>query len=259
MEDQPMSEDFEAPEKSVEDLLDAAKAKLAGWTPEQRDAMWAAQRESFARANVAIDKPLAADGSRADLPEGAVMENGMKNQSSSSGRFYGRSTIYGKDKEHNTPFMTRWWFGRLRLHIFHRGDADPDPHDHPWGFWTFPLTSYVEEVIDGDLAFMGREQTVICHSAKATRRQVVPAFWPSYRPATHTHRVLGRFDPVNSRFETKTGEITKPEFRPGKVVTIVWRGPDERKWGFLKHRDGRWCWVAWRDYVFANGKSAPCE
>ena len=213
--------------------------------------------------------PLAADGSRADLPEGAVMENGMKNQSSSAGRFYGRSVIYGKDGEHNTPYMTRYWIGRLRLHIFYRGDHDPDPHDHPWGFWTFPLTSYVEEVVEHDAAAQDEfiltkltyEEWVrwqngeTSHRFYRTRRQIVRAFWPHYRPATHTHRVLGRARVQGFNADWSLGHVVGE----GRIVTIVWRGKDERKWGFLKNRDGRWCWVAWRDYVFANGKSAPCE
>src|SRR4051812_39357096 len=92
----------------------------------------------------------------------------------------GFETIYGVDGEHDTPFLTRVRLGRLRMHVFHRGDADPDCHDHPWDFWTFPLTSYVEEVVD--LATL------------RMRRQVVPAARWSYRPAEHTHRVLGRYD-----------------------------------------------------------------
>ena len=47
------------------------------------------------------------------------------------------------------PYLTRYHllstpWGGLYLHHFHRGDQDPDPHDHPWDFWTFPLKSYWE-------------------------------------------------------------------------------------------------------------------
>ena len=186
---------------------------------------------------------------RDDLPDGALMENGLRNQTTSAERPYGKSTIYGKDGEHNTPYMTRWWIGRLRLHVFYRGDADPDPHDHPWPFWTFPLTPYVEEVTK--ITGTGYKQT----------RRVVPAFWPSYRAATHTHRVLGRFDPEKTAMyiPNPPGSGIVPQWRPGKIVTLVWRGKSERPWGFLKNRDGKWCWIAWKEYVFGNGKSAPCE
>src|SRR5690606_161477 len=77
-----------------------------------------------------------------------AFEQSAKKQTSSAGRFWGKSVIYGKEDDHATPYMTRYWIGRLRLHIFHRGDQDPDCHDHPWSFWTFPFTPYVEEVLE---------------------------------------------------------------------------------------------------------------
>jgi hypothetical protein len=177
-------------------------------------------------------------------------------------------TIYGVADEHDTPYMTRATIGRLRLHIFWRGDADPDPHDHPWGFWTFPLTSYVEEVIDherlschyhdgcsqgfpveqcdcarqGLVDAPGRSPHML-RSLPVKRTQTVKAWRLHYRPATHTHRVLGR---------------GKGVVRPGPVVTFVWREEVSRPWGFLKCRDGRWCWQDWHAYVFEGGKHAPC-
>lgn len=172
----------------------------------------------------------------------------------SQGKLFGRSTIFGRDGEHKTPYMTRFWIGRLRLHIFHRGDQDKDCHDHPWDFWTFPLTSYVEEVVDPDVARCVQNSEL---SIGARRRvpekhlQVVPAFRLSYRPATHCHRVLGRYN------GTRVGG--QPVVDGRRVVTLVWRGGTGRKWGFLKNRDGRWCWTPWKDYVFGGGKDAPCS
>jgi hypothetical protein len=179
-------------------------------------------------------------------------------------RFFGRHTIIGED---GTAYMTRYWLGRLRLHVFTRGDQDRDPHDHPWGFWTFPLTSYVEEVTlpnryEGEPDF-------------ETHRQVVRRFRWHYRPATHTHRVLGYWngrherpspwrlegsetvDSYDARGRIRPTEGYTPSFRTGTIVTIVWHEKGSRKWGFLKHRDGRWCWVHWREYV--TGRDAPCE
>lgn len=148
-------------------------------------------------------------------------------------------TIYGVEFEHDTPYMTRVTSGRLRFHIFWRGDQDPDPHDHPWGFWTFPLTTYVEE------AFLASEGD---NPRKVNR--VVRAFWPHYRPASYTHRVLGR-----GSYLWGGGVVI-----PGPVVTLVWREHTSRPaWGFLKCRDGRWCWQDWRAYVYGGGKHAPCE
>lgn len=164
-------------------------------------------------------------------------------------RSWGVSTIYGVDGEHSTPYLTRLMLGRLRLHIFHRGDADPDCHDHPWDFWTFPLTAYVEEVV---------ENIGVGTPVWVRRHQVVQAFRISFRPATHTHRVLGRLDgwwPMVGALDP----YGVPRVKPGRIVTVVWLGRSRRPWGFLKARDGRWCWVAWRDYVFNGGKHAPCE
>lgn len=192
------------------------------------------------------------DELRPDLPDGAVLPNGMKNQTTSAHRFMGKSVIWGKDGEHATAYMTRYWIGRLRLHVFHRGDQDPDAHDHPWGFWTFPFTPYVEEVVEP------------VEGGYRTRLQVVPAWRPNYRPATHTHRVLGRYVGPKPRRDLDLyaeGRVLCPHelYVARPIVTLVWRGKDERKWGFLKHRDGKWCWVHWKSYVFGGGKSAPCE
>jgi hypothetical protein len=198
----------------------------------------------------------------------------------SAGKFFGwRNRIYGRDNEHSTVYMTRFWIGRLRLHVFWRGDYDPDWHDHPWGFWTFPLNSYVEEVVSAsakamvamghtEWIFDGRRAEISDHIFQ----RVVPAFRLHYRSADHTHRVLGKYDGtvrddlgfthrVSAR---KAADLVKsPRFKAdyeiiGKITTIVWRGKDERKWGFLKNRDGRWCWVHWKEYVFRGGKDAPC-
>lgn len=181
------------------------------------------------------------------------------------GRLVGIETIYGVDGEHRTPYMTRAWVGRLRLHVFHRGDNDPDPHDHPWDFWTFPITAYDEEVAERRIVGTLQdgstyERPWYPHSDLMTwervdvtisRNVVEPLRW-HHRPAEYCHRVLGR---VEQDYDFPS--LWHP--RPGRIVTIVWRGSGGRRWGFLKHRDGRWCWVHWKDYVFGGGKHAPCE
>lgn len=188
------------------------------------------------------------------IREPTAMEVSAKKQTSSAGRWFGKSTIYGKEDEHATPYMTRIWLGRLRLHIFWRGDQDPDCHDHPWDFWTFPFTPYVEEV-----ALPNRFE-----GGYDLHRQVVRAWRWSFRPATHTHRVLGRYagDVVNlmpPHWWPEGQLYHEPTINSKPVITLVWRSEDKRKWGFLKARDGKWCWVHWKSYVFGGGKSAPCE
>lgn len=176
----------------------------------------------------------------------------FQSKHSSAGRRAGIQTIYGADSPDRpeTPYMTRIWLGRLRLHIFHRGDVDPDCHDHPWDFWTFPLNSYVEEVATRLTPFPAPVVDTpkgprFDHIEFATTRQVVPAWRWTFRPAEHCHRVLG---PERRHWLWGT-----------KIVTFVWRGEARRSWGFLKSRDGRWCWQFWKDYVYGGGKDAPCS
>ena len=212
-------------------------------------------------------------------------------KTSSAGRFMGFNRIAGVEGDHETNYMTRVWFGRLRLHIFHRGDNDPDCHDHPWDFWTFPLTPYVEEVAEPIRDTMAEYPVVekvhirndddgqpvyLDHMTMATpdrpqrfykRRQIVPAWRWTFRPATHCHRVLGPWDgwmeQGTMRYLPAAFTTPLPNGRPtvgtGPIVTLVWRGKPRRKWGFLKDREGRWCWIGWKDYVFNGGKDAPCK
>lgn len=196
------------------------------------------------------------------MADGDLMENGLREQTSSADKFMGWSTIWDRANAANkTPMMTRIWIGRLRLHIFWRGDGDPDCHDHPWDFWTFPLTPYVEEVANY------QRDTITPGEPERPKRyfytkEVVPRFRWSFRPAEYTHRVLGRFGgdyPVDLMGDGNGRLVREPAVEPGPIITLVWRSPTKRKWGFLKQRDGRWCWVAWREYVFGGGKGAPCE
>lgn len=168
-------------------------------------------------------------------------------------KFFHYSTIYGADGEHDTPYMTRICIGRLRLHIFHRGDDDEDFHNHPWGFWTFPLTSYVEEVAKPDPGSLGKTFII--------ERRVVRKFKLHHRFASHTHRVIGPYENVTAHgIPLAQGEWNPYIYKPRKIVTIVWREKTSQDdWQFLKVRDGKWCWQHWRDYVFHSGKKAPCQ
>lgn len=138
-----------------------------------------------------------------------------------------------------TPYMTRAWIGRLRLHVFHRGDGDPDCHDHPWAFWTFPLTPYIEAVRGPD---------------GVQHFNVVRALRWHYRPAEYAHRVIGRC--ARPRGTTANNHWRRA---PGKIVTVVWRSGKGRAWGFWRDRPGESCWVPWRRYVLEGGKDAPCS
>lgn len=178
----------------------------------------------------------------------------------SAGKLFGVNHIYGADDGKETVYMTRAWFGRLRFHVFFRGDQDPDCHDHPWGFWTFPLRSYVEEVLtEGfEKRWWTDPQTMEARFSERPvfhrRTRVVKAFRFHYRPATFRHRVIGRA--VRSPFTSVDNHWQAVE---GTIPTIVWRDKPSRAWGFTKERSGIWCWVPWKDYVFNGGKAAPCQ
>jgi hypothetical protein len=170
-------------------------------------------------------------------------------------KIFSHKEFWGDDGHGGWSVYMRKWglFGRLWLHVFERGDADEDGHDHPFDFWTFPLTSYVEEVTVWD-------PLPVAVEGSNYRREVrvVKAFRLHYRPAEYTHRVLGR------RGELLTGSGgsmfgVEDVVVSGRIVTIVWTRPRGRPWGFLKLRDGRWCWQDWRKYVEEGGKHAPCE
>ncbi len=110
-------------------------------------------------------------------------------------------------------YLTRLHLGRFFLHFFSRGDQDRHPHDHPWDFWTFPLTTYYGEV----WSVRGLDDRLIAYLDRP--RAKVKRFRLHFRPARHIHRVL---HPA-----------------PGKrIITLVWRRRKSRSWGF--YCDGQW-------------------
>lgn len=201
---------------------------------------------------------------------GITKSSPFKPKDSSGGRFWGIQTIRGSDtpETFETPYMTRIWFGRLRVHIFHRGDADPDCHDHPWGFWTFPLRSYVEEFVTETRCLtcgMSLGACGLClDSPEFTQHLHVVSAWRwHYRPAIHCHRVLGSYEgmePNDASYFWPHGVAprTVPRIGGRRIITVVWREPASREWGFTKKRLSKWCWVPWKTYVYEGGKDAPC-
>ena len=189
--------------------------------------------------------------------------------------FFKWHTIMDREVRGQKPYMTRIIIGRLRFHVFHRGDLDADPHDHPWDFWTFPLRSYVEEVAIPVGGYLSGDRAG--ESNFELRRFVVKAFRWHFRPAEHRHRVLGRYagyvqtppldglpnglfatasaDEANQRMSNGTAEAVVAE---GRIFTIVWRGKMRRTWGFWKSRVGHWCWQKFDKYIWEGGKNQPC-
>lgn len=141
----------------------------------------------------------------------------------------------------------RWYlsprtpWGQLLLHRFWREDDDPWCHDHPWSFVTIPLNfwGYVEEV-------PWRDVTKMVH---------VMGWLPHYRPASYTHRIIGR-----ARWDHGVRVVKdKP------MTSLVWRSVQKNSWGFVVDRDYAlekgWeaaevypfnphrVWVHWRTYL----------
>jgi hypothetical protein len=125
-----------------------------------------------------------------------------------------------------TPYLDRYiaYIGgpTLRLHKFWRGDDDRAPHDHPWRFWTFPLTSYVEMVEQWD----GDEDYGEWLPGWKRFDRVVRAFRIHYRPAKYRHVVLGQLRKLNKPFWTFVVTCSVENgwgFWPTPTTFVPWR------------------------------------
>lgn len=107
------------------------------------------------------------------------------------------------------PATSKFVVGHLRFHHFHRA-TDEDFHNHQFEFWTFPLQSYLEEVlIPIASSMMPPEQQLW-----ARHQQVVPAGRWSYRDTRTPHRILGPCAPDGERYSWDERHIR----------TVIWRG-----------------------------------
>lgn len=154
-------------------------------------------------------------------------------------------TVYGRDGVYSTPYLTRIkLLGGLTQHVFHRGDADPDPHDHLRAFLTLPLTSYVEEVYDP--------------ATGAMRLNLVRAGRLYFRPAAYAHRVRGRW--TGKRLPDGRPSHSARLGKGSEIVTLVlWLGRKRSTWGFWVQDP--WVgvkplrrFVPWRTYIFGEAE-----
>lgn len=119
------------------------------------------------------------------------------------------------DSARTSKFLEMWAIVPFWVHCFHRGDCDPDPHDHEFDFVTFPLVSYVEHVLV-------ETQT----GEWVERYRLVKAWRFHRRKAEYRHRILGKW---NGRVYGNGN----PGVVHGKVWTILWKSKPRRKsWGF---------------------------
>jgi hypothetical protein len=136
------------------------------------------------------------------------------------------STVVVGAEKYLTRYLVYAFGGTLRLHKFWRGDSDEASHTHPWNFWTFPLTSYVERIY---------------HKGVHTATNVVPAWHWHRRTCFHEHRVIGPL-----------AQNGKPLDRP--FWTIVITGPKINEWGFWVKDNTRQIltepgkFVPWREF-----------
>jgi hypothetical protein len=114
------------------------------------------------------------------------------------------------------------WFA-VFLHHIHRPDKDPDPHDHPWTFWSWVIAgSYREQMWpDKRLAGTGTGQYVIRERGRWSLRHLD-------RKAAHLIR-----------------DIDGPLW----TLVITGRSGGTESWGFWVHGE----FVPWRTYISANG------
>lgn len=169
-----------------------------------------------------------------------------------------RETITGAD---GSPYMTRYILGRLRLHVFHRGDEDPNPHTHPWDFKTFPLRSYVEEYLatvpEGPARWYKNERYEPGDRYLSVR--TVRAWRWHDRSADHAHRILypeygtdGAL--VHWRYSTREAAA---KYAKWPVVTIVWTGAKAAEWGFWRPHPIRGHWVFVPAATYLDGRGPP--
>lgn len=143
-------------------------------------------------------------------------------------RFFYTKTLWDTNKK--TPYRWELRLWRLAIYKYYRGDNDPDAHDHPGPFWTYPLQSYIESLYDP--------------MVDKWTKNIVYAWELHHRPATYCHRVVGRW----SGIKTSTGKhipITD-DIKP--FWTIVWWGKRTREWGFYV----KGIWIPWHEYIKGN-------
>jgi hypothetical protein len=142
-----------------------------------------------------------------------------------------------------TAYMIRYQWSWGCLHHFLRGDIDLDFHTHKQAFWTFPFSSYVEEV------FHPATGLVVLRKVEAWR-------W-HYRSLRFAHRVLGRWSETYvTKFEfdkrVPRGTTIIQTRNGGFWTMVIWTGPRMESWGFWL-RSPTPAFVEWRDYIFGKG------
>lgn len=169
----------------------------------------------------------------------------MKSFKALSNKLFGRSVLV--DHSTDVPYMIRYKMGPIRFHKMVRGDNAREMHDHPWWFITFPLRSYVEEV----LKFDGIQWV--------SELNVVKAYRFHFRSARYAHRILGPkfkgyavediYQKESNRHYQRMDELEIPQNKR-HIRTIVINGFVRQMWGFycVAINTDKGSWVSSKDY-----------
>lgn len=124
------------------------------------------------------------------------------------------------------------WFG-VYVHVIHRPDVDPDPHDHPWPFVSVVLSGwYLEELSDTPAWYDGS----LLASPRGWR--VHKPLRPRIMRRRRAHRII--------------------DTHGGPVWTLCVIGRDRGDWSFWTP-EGRVPWREYREAIRGAAAGRPGE
>lgn len=121
--------------------------------------------------------------------------------------------------------LWNWLPKRIFLHHIFMSDRDGAPHDHAFGFRTFPITNWYREIIQTNSFenWSGPRHPIF-------KERILRVGQSAYNPATHIHRLI----------------LNKP------MWTLVIADKPSRNWGFHDTWRG---FVPWRKYLNMEDKA----
>jgi hypothetical protein len=136
------------------------------------------------------------------------------------------------------------WFNIFVHHIM-RSDDDPDPHDHPWWFFTLVLRGgYYDEQWRWEPTYMVPIVDTFAETPDAAKRIIRSDWSPDwYGSRTFRRYALVRAGSVRFRSAHHVHRVILRQNMPSWSLVVA--GPTRREWGFV--RAGKWVW--WRRYL----------